>query len=209
MHQFRRITRPALFAVALIVQPLGAQNGSAQAKFAFVDSRAILDRAPGAADITATLDKERAANQVKMQKWQDSLQTLVAAYQKDEPTLSDSQKVRRQKALQDKQADYAKRANDLDQQAQQRQYELVQPIMNQIREVLDKVRAEEGYTFIFDVGQSGVIVAADKNLDITERVIARLKPVPVTVSKTDTTKAPAAAKPPPAGITRPPKPPGS
>ena len=100
------------------------------------------------------------------------------------------------------------RANILDQQMQKRQGDLVQPIMAQVREVLDAIQKEDGYTFIFDVGtQVGVIVAADKSLDITDRVIARLKPVPVTASKGDSTKVPAGAKPVPAGITKPIKPP--
>jgi outer membrane protein len=169
----------------------------------------ILDRAPGAAAVQATLERERSAGVAAVQKMQDSLQSMIAAYQKAEATLPDSLKARRRKAIEDKQAEYSQRANELDQQAQQRQYELVQPIMTQIREVLDKIRSEEGFTFIFDVGQAGVIVAADKNLDLTERVIARLKPIPVTVSKTDSTKAPAGTKPAPAGIAPPKKPPTS
>ncbi len=60
---------------------------------------------------------------------------------------------------------------------QQRQMELVKPIMDQIRKVLDDIRQEDGYAFILDAGsEAGVIVAADRNLDITEKVIARLKP---------------------------------
>ncbi len=56
---------------------------------------------------------------------------------------------------------------------QQRQRELVQPIMKQIREVLDEMRAGGGTRFIFDVGATtNVVVAADKILDITEKVIA-------------------------------------
>ncbi len=63
------------------------------------------------------------------------------------------------------------------------------------------------YTFIFDVGTQGaVIVAADKALDITDKVIGRLKPVPVTAMKPDSAKTPAGAKPSPAGVTKPIKP---
>jgi outer membrane protein len=96
----------------------------------------------------------------------------------------------------------------MDQEMQKRQYDLIQPMMAQIREVLDAIRNEEHFTFIFDIGNDpGLIVAADKNLDITERVIGRLKPITVNVTRTDSTKA-NAAKPAPAGITKPPtKPP--
>jgi outer membrane protein len=85
--------------------------------------------------------------------------------------------------------------------------ELVKPIMDQIRKVLDDIRQEEGYAFILDAGsEAGVIVAADRNLDITEKVIARLKPVTASAApsaaKPDSAKA-LGPRPAPAGVTRP------
>jgi outer membrane protein len=209
MHDIRRSVRPALIALMLLSAASGAQQPAAGPKFAFINSQIIIDRAPGAAEVQSTLERERVANATKLQRMEDTLQTMFAAYQKDQATLSDSAKARRQKAITDKQAEFQQRANEIEQQMQQRQSDLVQPIMNQIKETLEKIRSEEGYTFIFDVGQSPVIVAADKNLDITDRVIARLKPVSVNVTRTDSTKAPAGAKPAPAGITPPRKPPTS
>jgi len=79
--------------------------------------------------------------------------------------------------------------------------------MEEARKVLDDIRQEDGYAFILDAGsEAGVIVAADRNLDITEKVIARLKPVTASASssaKSDSAKAPAGPRPAPAGVTRP------
>jgi outer membrane protein len=203
-----RSVRQALLGLALFSVASAAQQPASTPKFAFINSQIILDRAPGASTIQSTLERERAAGAATMQKMQDSLELMITAYQKEQATLSDSMKARRQKAITDKQAQFQQRANDMERQLQQRQGELVEPLMTQIRETLEKLRTEEGYTFIFDVGQSQAIVAADKNLDITERVIARLKPISVNVTKSDSTaKAPAATKPAPAGITPPRKPP--
>jgi hypothetical protein len=48
--------------------------------------------------------------------------------------------------------------------------------MEQVNKVIQDVRAEDGYAFIFDSGaQVPFIVSADKNLDITSRIIDRLK----------------------------------
>ena len=210
MHQISRVLRPTMLALILAAPVVGAQTSPQ--KFAYVNSQLILDRAPGAAQLQAQIEKERQTNQARVQKMQDSLQTMIAALNKDGPTLADSQKVRRTKAIQDKQAEWEQRANEIDQQAQQRENELVQPMMQQIREVLDKIRQEEGYAFIFDVGQSNTIVAADKNLDVTDRVLARLKPIAVNAitTKPDSAAKPAAGtKPVPAGITPVKKPPTS
>ena len=140
------------------------------------------------------------------QRLQDSLRLLADDYSKTQASLSPAQREQKEKAFRDKQAEYERRLGQMEQQMQQKQFELLQPIMNQIKAVLETIRNEEGYTFIFDVdAEGGLIVAADKNLDITERVIARLRPA--TTAKPDSAKAPAAAKPAPAGIKPPSKPP--
>lgn len=193
-------------AAGLVLAQGGAQ---APAKFAFVDSRVILQRAPGSAAIQAQITKERSDAQASVSKMQDSLRVMYDAYLKEKSTLTPAQQEAREKVLQQRNADFDQRVGTLDQEMQKRQYDLIQPMMAQIREVLDAIRNEEHYTFIFDVGNDpGLIVAADKNLDITERVISRLKPVTVNVNtRPDSAKA-GATRPAPAGITKPPtKPP--
>jgi len=75
--------------------------------------------------------------------------------------------------------------------------------MEQIQKIIEAVRVEENYAFILDAGSNaGIIVAADKNLDITDRIVARLK-------ATAPSKASAASKvsgapvASPSGVTRP------
>lgn len=188
---------------------LSAQAPVQAPKFAFVDSRIILQRAPGSAAIQAQITKERADAQASVTKMQDSLRAMYDAYLKEQPTMTAAQKEQREKTLQQRNADFDQRVGQLDQDMQKRQYDLIQPMMAQIREVLDAIRNEESYTFIFDVGNDpGLIVAADKNLDITERVISRLKPVSVNVTPRPDSARGNATRPAPAGITKPPtKPP--
>ena len=187
---------------------VSAQAPTQPQKFAYVDSRIILQRAPGSAAIQAQITKERADAQASVQKMQDTLRTMYDAYLKEKSTLTAAQQETREKALQAKNADFDQRVGQIDQDMQKRQYDLIQPMMAQIREVLDAIRNEDHYTFIFDIGNDpGLIVAADKNLDITDKVIGRLKPVTVNIgTKSDSTKA-GAGRPAPAGIKPPTKPP--
>jgi outer membrane protein len=196
-------------AVALTASSAGAQTGSsstAAPKMAFVDSRVIMDRAPGRREAEALFQKETAPFEAQVKGMSDSLNAMIAAYQKKEPALSPADKEKEQKAIRDKQAEFQERTQKLQQQAQQRESELVQPILDQVRKVLDDIRAEEGYAIIFDLSAgAGSIVAYDKNLDITERVISRLKPVTLGgPAKPDSTKAGAAGRPAPAGVRKPP-----
>jgi len=202
MKFYRRATKLALVISAASAVPAFAQGAP---KIAYVDSKVILSRAPGRQQAEDTFNKEMESSRTQVQKMGDSLQTMIADYQKVQTTLAANVREQREAAIRKKQEDYQTRAGALDQQMQQRQMELVKPIMDQIRKVLDDIRQEDGYAFILDAGSdAGVIVAADRNLDITEKVISRLKPVTASApAKSDSTKAPAGPRPAPAGVTRP------
>ena len=200
----RGLTRGALVALALTstAATAGAQQPTG-AKLAYVNSQAILAAAPGRAEAEAQFEKEMQAFRQTVQTMGDSLNAMVASYQKEEASLSPAVKEQRQKAIQAKESEYQQRARQLEQQAAKRQQELVQPILDQISDVLNTIREEGGYALILDA-QSGanVIVAADKNLDLTERVIARLRTMkPATAATPKSQGAPLNQSP--AGVSRP------
>lgn len=213
MKLHRRATNLALVITAAsavpAVEPALAQGPQ---KIAYIDSKVVLARAPGRQAAEDTFNKEMETSRTQVQRMGDSLQTMIADYQKVQSTLAANVREQREAAIRKKQEDYQTRVGQLDQQMQQRQVELVKPIMDQIRKVLDEIRQEEGYAFILDAGsEAGVIVAADRNLDITEKVISRLKPVPVTAAnpanrpatRPDSARAPLGPRSTPAGVTRP------
>ncbi|WP_411279788.1 OmpH family outer membrane protein [Gemmatimonas sp.] len=173
-------------ALVLGVPALASAQGQ---KFAYVNSAAILQSAPGRTEAEAQFDKDMTSMRAAVQKLSDSLNTLQEVYAKEEVSLSPAAKEARLKTLREKQAAYQERVQKLQEQAQAREAELMQPIMDNVRKVLDDIRAEGGFAFIFDVAAGSLIVSADKNLDITDRVVSKLR-----------LAAPrAAAKPAPAG----------
>lgn len=188
------------FALTAVVPSVASAQGAQ--KFAFVNSQAILANAPGRAEAEATFEKEMTGIRTQLQKLQDSVNTMSEAFAKEEVSLSPAAKETRLKALREKEAAWQQQAQRLQDQAQDRQEQLMQPIMDNLRKVLDDVRMDGGYAFIFDVAAGAFIVSADKNLDITDRVISRLR---LSAPKAAPTAAPAkpAAGPAsaPAGVT--------
>lgn len=187
-------------SLALIVGAASAGSLSAQAapKFGFINSAAILQEAPGRLEAENRFKSEVTAYQAQLQRMSDSLQTMAADFDKTSSKLDSVTRVSRAKVIQDKEAAYQTRARSLDSTMQSRQAELIRPIMENLQKVIEQVRAEDGYAMIFDVAsQTSVIVAADKNLDITQKVLARVKaagaPKPTTGS----------LSPQPAGVTNP------
>ncbi len=181
-------------------------------KVAYLNSNQVLEGAPGRTEAMAQFEKETLPMRTQIQRMQDSLQGMIGEYQKAAAQLTAAQRAQREGVLGARQQDYQQRAQEMQQKAQVRQEELMAPIMEQVNKVIQDVRAEDGYAFIFDAGaQVPFIVSADKNLDITTRVIDRLKSLGVPkLPPPSVIAAPAATKPPaagpvsaPAGVTRP------
>jgi outer membrane protein len=174
-----RALRGALFASLLLVPVVATAQGTVP-KFAYVDSRELLDKASGRADADAQWKKEAQVMQNEVTRMQDSLQVMIAAYQKVEAGLTPAVRETRQKGIGEKEQQFQTRTQALDLQAQQRQAALLQPIIEQIKVALEDIRKEEGLTAIFDVGSQGnPIVAIDKNLNITDKVLVKLRSMPV------------------------------
>ncbi len=174
-----RALRGALFAFLILMPALAAAQGAIP-KFAYVDSRELLDKATGRADADAQWKKEAQAMQSQVTRMQDSLQAMITAYQKAEAGMTPAARETRQKGISDREQEYQTRTQALDLQAQQRQAALLQPIIEQIKVALEDIRKDEGLTAIFDVGSQGnPIVAIDKNLNITDKVLVKLRSMPV------------------------------
>jgi outer membrane protein len=196
----RSLLNAALGAAAFTILAAGTVAAQGGLKIAYVNSQEIIAAAPGRAEAEAQIQKDMNSYRDQVQKMGDSLNTLIASYTKSESTLSEAARTAKQKEIQDKEREYQQRVQGLEQKAQQRQAELIRPIMEKINSIIEQVRSEEGYAMVFDAGnQSGVVVAADSTLDITDKVIARLKASGGSASNTPAKKGPTSQ---PTGATR-------
>jgi outer membrane protein len=196
----------AIFAAATLAL---APSAFAQApvKIAYINSQKILADAPGRAEAEATYNREMVTAREQLQRMDDSLKAMVATFEKDAPALDSVKRDARGKTIRDTEQQFSQRAATLNTQMQQRQADLARPLMDQVSQVLDDVRAKGGYTMIFDVGAQGsALVSADKSLDLTDTVLARLKalgpPRATAATPAATTKQVGPAQK-PAGVTRP------
>jgi outer membrane protein len=200
MRVFYRAGVIALATSMMLVGKAGAQAPAASApttKIGYINSTVILAQAPGRAEAEAQFDKEVGVYRQQIQRMDDSLKTMMAAFDRDAAKLDSTARDTRRRNIGQKEVEYQTRARGLDSTMQARQAQLVKPIMERVQRVIETIRAEDGYAVILDVGsQTSVVVAADKKLDLTDRVLARLKsqgPPPATSSTV----------PQPAGVTRP------
>jgi outer membrane protein len=200
----RVFLRAACAALALTVISAGSSAAQGGQKFAYIRSSVLLDQAPGRQEAEAQFDKETSTFRDQIKRMSDSLNAMVADFEKTQATLSATARDTRGKAIQAKEQEYQRRTRELEQKAQQRQGELVQPILDRVKQAIEDLRIEGGYSFVFNADQGSSIVAMDKNLDITDRVLAKLRSSTAAATPRPATGAPTAS---PSGVTRPQTPP--
>ena len=153
----------------------------APAKLAYVDSRYVVNGAPGTPVAQGMLQREVGTMEAQVKRMSDSLDVLTAAFTKEQATLSGERRDARIKVISDRQAEYQQRYQALQQQAQDREAEVMQPILDQVKIALEDVRVEMGLTMILDISQNGVLVASDKNLNVSDRVLAKMRTMPMPI----------------------------
>jgi len=185
--------------LTLAASPLAAQ------RVGYVDSRKILQEMPGRTAVENRIRTGLEGLQGRQKVMVDSLNAMMAAFERDSAALPQADKVTRFTAMQQFDARYRDTLQALEAEAQSAQQEAMQPLFDQIRIALEDVRAAEGYAMIFDIGnQTNAVVAMDRNLDLSDKVIARIRattgvnrPAPAAAPATRPPTSPPATQPAP------------
>jgi outer membrane protein len=175
---FRRSFGRCLVLVIALAVPasLSAQQGQ---KLGFINSRAVLMATPGYAQAESTYNKELADFRAEVEKLQSSLDSMAADFEQKSVMLSATAKTAKRKDIDDRRTKLEARAQELRDKAAQREQELIAPIHTRVNDAIEGIRSDGGYAMIFDVSANdGLIVTADKTLDITQKVIDKIKAKP-------------------------------
>src|SRR5580765_8349656 len=164
MRVLFRASSIALATSLFFVGMAGAQASQpapAGVKIGYINSALLLQQAPGRAEAEAQFDREVGVYRQQIQRMDDSLKTMMAAFDRDAPKLDSATRQSRRTTIGQREIEYQGRARGLDSTMQARQAQLVKPIMERVQSVIETIRAEDGYAMILDVGaQVSVVVAA-------------------------------------------------
>lgn len=166
-----RIVYSGLFALAGLLAfhaPMLAQAP----KLGYVDSQRILRETPGAEDIQQQLQQAMQGFDSQAKALQDSLQKIVTDFQQRSAVLTEEARNQQEQQIMATRDSLGQQLAQIQQQAQQKEQELLQPFLKQIEDVIHQIRREEGYAMIFDIASPGV-VSYDESLDLTNMEIGR------------------------------------
>ena len=162
--------RTFLILCAAMLFPLFA--GAQSHKIGIVDSQKVLSEMPEMKSMQAELDNLAKKYEDTLVQLQKEFQTKYQDFVKEQETMVESIKSRKQQELED----LSKRIQDLNNVAQQdmqkKQVELFAPIQTKLREAINKVGNDGGFTYIMDASQ--MLYVGSGSEDVTSLVKSKL-----------------------------------
>lgn len=144
-------------------------------KIGHVDLTKIMESLPERDTAAAVLQRETKEVQSTYDEMTVVYNKLLDDYDKGKSTYSEIIRKTKETELLDKE----KRIQEFEQNAQtnlqKRNSELVQPILDKVLKAVNKVAAENGFTYILDVSKGSVIYTSKDSQNINELVLKMLK----------------------------------
>jgi outer membrane protein len=157
--------------VLLPVLLLTAGSAFAELKIAVVNVQRAIGESEEAKALIAKLESDLAADNTAVKNLNSQINQLQEKFVKDGDVMSDPEKRKLQKEIEDKQGDYQFQVNKLQKVVNERQQDILGQMAPKLDAVLKDIIAKEQYDLV--IHRQNVLYADPKH-DITEQVTAAL-----------------------------------
>ncbi len=175
---YGEIMRKSIFALTLILFFTSAVfSQQAAIRIGYVDSGVILQQLPEAQKIQKELDNLLQKYQSELDKMVKTYQSKIDEYQKKEAMLNPQAKESMQREIMElEQKIYEYRNQKLGPQGEfeQEREKRLKPLRDKIIDAIEEVAREEKLNFVFDKAGDVILLYADKQFDITFKVLDKL-----------------------------------
>jgi outer membrane protein len=152
-----------------------AANAQATApKFGHVNSQEIVQAMPEFATARTEIETLTHQYEADLQQMQEELQRKAEAFEREEATLPENIKNRRNQELQDLYQRIQQTYQDNQQALQQAQQEKMQAITTKVLEAIKAVGQDGGFVYIMDISGGIPYISTTLSTDVTALVKARL-----------------------------------
>lgn len=158
-------------AAALVAAALASGVAAAQEalKIGYVNSERVLREAAPAKVAQAKLEAEFGKREKELQDSAARLKAAADKLEKDGPTLTEAERVRRQRELVEQDRDLTRRRREFQEDLNQRRNEELATVVERANRVIKQIFESEKFDLILQE-----VVFAGPRVDITERVIKAL-----------------------------------
>ena len=169
------------FISILLLSLITFVSSADELKIGIVDVNKILKEAPQTLSANKKLEKEFSSRTEKLKGKINTLQSDEKKYQKESLTMSDDQREKAEKGLQQRRIDIQRNERELREDMDLRRREEIGDLQEKINLTIDKIAADEKYDLILYTG----IAFASPKVDMTEQIIKALGGGEAKASKTD------------------------
>jgi len=156
-------------AILFGVLALGAQAQAQEFRVGFVNTDRIFREANTAKAAQAKLEQEFSKREKELNDLGNTLKNLSDKFEREAPTLSESQRAQRQKQLLDQDRDFQRKRREFQEDLNARKNEELQQVLERANRVVKQVAEAEKYDVVL---QEAVYI--NPKHDITDKVIKAL-----------------------------------
>ena len=162
------------FIICAICAICGFTTANAQAKFGHVNTQEIIQAMPEFAAARTDIEKLTQQYDADLKSMQEELQKKAEAFEKEESTLPENIKTRRNQELQDLYQRIQQTYQDNQQAMQKAQQEKMQAITTKVLDAIKAVGQEGNYVYIMEMGAGIPYISTTLSTDVTAQVKAKL-----------------------------------
>lgn len=144
-----------------------AMGGNAMAqktvKLGHINSNDLMQIMPGRDSAQTALQAEVTDLENTLKTMQSELETRYNEYMEKQNQMSDLIKQTKQRELQDMGARIEEFQKNAQKQLQDRESELLKPIIDRAKKAIEDVAKENGYTYVFDAGVGALLYSQDSD----------------------------------------------
>ena len=162
------------FIICAICALCGFTTANAQGKFGHVNSQEVIQAMPEFAKARTDIENLTKQYEADLKSMQDELQKKAEAFDKEQATLPDNIKQRRQTELQDMYAKIQQSYQDNQQALAKEQQDRMQAITAKVLEAIKAVGQAGNYVYIMDMGSGIPYISTTLSTDVTADVKKKL-----------------------------------
>ncbi|MGC8594227.1 MAG: OmpH family outer membrane protein [Candidatus Kryptoniota bacterium] len=173
-----RIVRVAFLIFMVTLAAYTVPLSYAQQKIGWIDTQEIMKQLPEAVEAQSKLDALVAQWQADLNKMQNQFQQEADQYQRQRLILPEQQRAQEEQKLSDMQkkiVDYRNQKFGQNGELFQRQNEIMRPVQEKIFKAIQDVAKELKYDYIFDKSGQILLMYANDQYDLTQKVLDKLK----------------------------------
>ncbi len=174
MKFFPRVLLVAALLLSSTTFVKAQEQAQGQQRIGHINTASLLQIMPGRDSAQLALEQFAMSLQTDLMEFQQEFQKKVEDYQRNEADMPRLMKEHRREELIQMEERIRRYQENAQKELQEKEQELLQPLLEKAQDAIDEVAEEGGFTYILDTSSGAVVFVADTGEDILPIVKKKL-----------------------------------